>query len=79
MPLRQAIEHVRSRRGQVKPNSGFLIQLQSYGTPFIRTPSRQSGTRSNPGSLGSSPVEDFSMIPLFPKEKNGDYEENYDD
>lgn len=73
MPLKSAIDYVKIRRPQVKPNDGFLLQLQSYGSPFVKVSSNKI---RSPGSLGSSPNEEFSIIPLFhePIDKDDEYQ-----
>lgn len=75
MTQRQAILHVKERRPQVNPNTGFLLQLATYERKPLysflpdfedRSKSRVgSRPNSNPGSLGTSPKDDPSIIPLF--------------
>lgn len=73
LPMKQAVDYVKQRRPQVNPNSGFLLQLQSFGSPFVRTPARNKPRPgSNPSSRGCSPQEGFSMVPLFPPEIDTD-------
>lgn len=91
MSVKIAIEYIKASRPQVNPNAGFLLQLCSYSSPFVRVPGRKIGSLGsspidefsavprNIGSLGSSPADDIGigMIPLFPDDEIDEDQEDY--